>query len=283
MSASELPVDFVVGCPRSGTTLLGLLLDAHADIFCPGEYQFSNLIEALRDGGLQMTFPAGEFEAGDTSTELVDRAARSLVFDFVRPHLHREGKRRWVQKECTADLKLLRQVFPQSRFVFIHRHCQDVVESALVAKKYGGLRWAPSPGLMVVNPAEAFADAWARLNERLIAYAEQEPDGVICIHYEDLVRDPATVMRSIFQFLGAKDDPAATKDVFRKRHVGFGGDPNAPYQKSVHESSIGKGAHMPLGRFSKETVDKVNGVLSRLKYPLLGEWRGSAIAPAEAA
>jgi len=54
LHAAQLPAPFIVGVPRSGTTLLRLMCDAHPDLSLPPEMGFMPYV--TRDGS---TNPAG--------------------------------------------------------------------------------------------------------------------------------------------------------------------------------------------------------------------------------
>src|ERR1044071_4906702 len=85
---------FLVGCHRSGTTLLRYLLDAHPDMACPPESKFIAGLEAF------VEYPQAEtglltlgFSMEDIRAEL-----RRVIESFLGGYARRQGKRRWVDK-----------------------------------------------------------------------------------------------------------------------------------------------------------------------------------------
>ena len=92
----------VVGHPRSGTTLLRRLLDAHPDIAAPPElHLFGACARFLRSernaAGLDIGVLSGLAFAGFPDDEVLS-ALRAFAFGFLDDYAARHGKRRWVEK-----------------------------------------------------------------------------------------------------------------------------------------------------------------------------------------
>ena len=66
---------FVVGVPRSGTTLLRLMLDAHPDVAIPAETGFLLSITSRAPSAGPLS-PLELHRAGDAHAELAGRGAR---------------------------------------------------------------------------------------------------------------------------------------------------------------------------------------------------------------
>src|SRR5262249_42673199 len=92
----------VMGAPRSGTTLLRRILDAHPDIACPGE---TNLLAACARflhsetiaEGVDIGVLAG-LEFAGFAEDAVLEALREFAFGFHREYAKRQGKPRWACK-----------------------------------------------------------------------------------------------------------------------------------------------------------------------------------------
>ena len=124
-SAQESPI-FIVAFPRSGTTLLELVLDAHPDLRSMDEQAF--LQNALDDIlGFGAKYP--EELAPLTATQLA--TVRERYWERVGRKLRLEAGQRLVDKNPLNMLRLpvIRRVFPHARVVLAIRHPLDVMLS----------------------------------------------------------------------------------------------------------------------------------------------------------
>lgn len=200
---------FLVGSPRSGTTLLRLMLDAHPDLAIPPETWFltqgrhlQGRGEALREQFFQMivTFPASAPAWGDfqiPAAEFRRRLAEIRPFTvadgfrlFYRMYAGRFGKSRWGDKTplYSHHLRYIEELLPEARFVHIIRDGRDAAVSLRE-------RWF-SPGHDIGVQAAYWRDN--------ILAARRE--GAACRHYlevrfEDLIRDAEAVLRRICAFV----------------------------------------------------------------------------------
>ena len=182
---SEAPI-FVIGAPRSGTTLLRLILDSHPRISCGEETHF------LRDLG---SIVGRHWDL--VATYGFDRAwwiARIAAFyeGFQADVLARTGKARWAEKDPTYTLilDLIDEVFPDAVYVHLLRDGHDVVASF---RDRWGYRSA----------ARAARSEWARYVRSARALgARLPPQRFVELRYERLVGDPEGEARRLFGFLG---------------------------------------------------------------------------------
>lgn len=185
------PPIFVIGSPRSGTTLLRLILDSHPRISCGEETHFLRDLEAIvgRNWGLVSTYG-------------LDRAwwldhIRELYAGFQAEVLARSGKARWAEKDPTYTLHLafIEELFPDALYVHLLRDGHDVVASFRD-------RWGYK------SAARAARTEWARYVDAARALETRLPRGrFLVLRYEDLVADPAAEGQRLFSFLGEDWDP----------------------------------------------------------------------------
>lgn len=213
--ATEPPAPFIVGVPRSGTTLLRLMCDAHPGLSIPPEMGFMPAVAGLRGRGAGLRRAFFEAVTGMESWDDANlpRAAfgRALsevepftvgegVRAFYRLYAARFGKARWGDKTPAYCLHMdkIEKVLPEARFVHIIRDGRDV------ALSLRGL-WF-SPGERVEQQAELWRN-WIltarRLGRRRRHYTE--------VRYEELVADPAAVLRKVCDFVGLGYDPRMEK------------------------------------------------------------------------
>lgn len=182
---------FTVGSPRSGTTLLRTILDAHPAIFCPPwETGLFVWFDRILNGDLprvltkHSAFPVGR-------PEFVDWARRGALDLFARFE-QAAKKPRWAEKTPThvLHMQFIHEVFPQAQFVHIIRNGYDVVRS-LQNQKWAPrrIRWSTQRWMECVTAGRS-------AGEELGPALYQE------IRYEDLLQRPEEIVRSLCAFLG---------------------------------------------------------------------------------
>lgn len=201
---------FLVGCPRSGTTLLQRMLNAHPELAIAPETHFMRRFwqQRLRYGPLnddnnfrrliQDITRMPEFEEMGLSPGLFEQEARMgertyaslfglLLLQFAR----QQGV--WIVGEKTPDhllhMQTLQQFFPTARFIHIVRDPRAVVNS---------LRNVPwSKGTLTKD-----AEVWRRNLALVRRQCPQLGAALHTIHYEQLVADPEEVLQPLCRFLG---------------------------------------------------------------------------------
>jgi len=192
----ELPdtmrLAFLVGFPRSGTTLLNQVLDSHSAIQAVEEKPLvQKIMDAVR--GMPREYPHAipDFDALDIAflRDAYFRAAAEhgasdpskLLLDKFPMHITLAG--------------LLHRVFPQARFVFAVRHPCDVVLSCFMQDFALNNTMANFCSL-----ADSVA-LYTKTMDLWQAYREQLPLNVHAIRYEDVVDDFDGQVRSLCGFL----------------------------------------------------------------------------------
>jgi LPS sulfotransferase NodH len=216
---SDRPI-FVVGCPRSGTTMLQLMLHAHPRIAIPPEsrfvlaaYQRRHEFGDLRDPARRRDLAAwivttGNFgDLGLPAPRVIDAVVGapptlgSALGTVFRLYAERFGKPRWGDKRPAylRHLPQLLRLFPDAQIINIMRDGRDCVASLKEAP------WAASE-------LDALIDTWARsADASLRAARAYRPDTYFQVRYEDLVADPTTHLGRICDFLGEEYDPAMAR------------------------------------------------------------------------
>jgi tetratricopeptide (TPR) repeat protein len=208
-STSELPV-FIAGMPRSGTSLLDQIIDAHAQAAGVGEMSgiehFARQLEGVWDASL----PAPE-----SFGPMRDRAFKNMAAAYVA-ECQRQAPRasRIVNKALGNNrvVGLLTRLFPRTRIIHALRDPRDVAVSCFM----GGFNndyypWTARP--------EWIAVAWEQ-SRRLMEHWKRETDlPIMDVHYEDVVTDPGTHFPRVIEFLGLPWDEGCTRFHESKRTV----------------------------------------------------------------
>jgi hypothetical protein len=223
-TAADAPI-FVVGFPRSGTTLLQSLIGAHPRIAAPPEmHYFVRLARHARFwGDLDDDAVARRvIEAAVSSPKFancgfeIDRIFQRLpaagrthgvVFDAImRDFANRAGKQRWCEKTPLQSASFIWGALPTAQVVHIVRDPRDSLAS----------------GLEIIGGGDIAIGArqWRQFTTRNIrAGAERGAGQYLRVRYEDLTRDPAAVLTLVFAFLGEDFDPGVLTDASRRQSV----------------------------------------------------------------
>ncbi|MCA1682755.1 MAG: sulfotransferase [Actinobacteria bacterium] len=218
------PFVFVVGCPRSGTTLLQRMLDAHHEVaVIPETLWIARIYErrsGLTDDGLvtpklidKLLAKRRFVRMGIDRAELEGLLARggrpyaSFVTDVFDLYGRARGKRLVGDKSpgYVRSIPTLHGLWPDARFVHLIRDGRDVALSAVLWRKadrvLGDFRaWSGDPW----TTAALWWERSVRLGREA---ASQLPEGIyIELRYEDLVAAPEAACRKVCAFLGVHYD-----------------------------------------------------------------------------
>jgi hypothetical protein len=206
----------VVGSPRSGTTLLRLMLDSHPELAIPPETGFLALAPRLRGSGdrLREKFFYAVTTYGEPSPAWPDFEIPEEVFwkalleitpftapagfrAFYRLYAERFGKARWGDKTPLYCMQMdtIRRVLPEARFVHLIRDGRD---AALSLRRM----WF-SPG----HDIETQAAYWRSCVRAARRSGAGRPD-YLEVRYEDLVLHTRAELERICAFVGLPYDEA---------------------------------------------------------------------------
>lgn len=200
----------IVGTPRSGTTLLRRILDAHPGLCCPPEtYLLSAAARFLHEerfaAGLRIGVLSGLAFAGFDEDQVLGRL-RAFVFGFLHEHAAAQGKPRWVEKTAfdAFHLPAIRRLCQgHVRFLCMQRHGLDVACSMadLVDKTGGYVQELHAYLQHTPEPLVALARAWVDTSQAVHALTQEDPLA-LGLRYEDLVREPEATLRRVLEFVG---------------------------------------------------------------------------------
>jgi hypothetical protein len=187
---STAPI-FVVGCQRSGTTILRLILDSHSRISCGPETRFLEDMERIVGSDWKRLS-----QYGFSQEEWLSRIA-AFFGGIQADYTHARGKERWADKSprYAMSLDFIMRLFPDAQVVHVIRDGRDVAVSH--RKKFGYWSCVKS------------AVKWPRY----IAHARQAgrtlPESQYHeLRYEELIADQEGTVRTLMDFLGEEWEPA---------------------------------------------------------------------------
>ena len=132
--------------------------------------------------------------AAGPSSPLALSSIRALVSVQLTAILARSGKQRWCELATSgpSGAHAFLRIFPQARFVCVHRAWGSVVSAAISARprEPEGTPLARFTARYPGNYAAAVAAYWAWATERLLAFEAANPRCTSRLRYEDVTADP---------------------------------------------------------------------------------------------
>jgi hypothetical protein len=187
----EKPV-FLVGCERSGTTMLRLMLDHHPEIAFHHEFDF--VVTHLPDEGFpdiqnyrnllrqDRIFVDSNYEA-DANLNYLE-----LVTSFLEQVMLRENKP-LVGATIHHAFERIPDVWPDCRVIHIVRVPRDVARS-IVQMGWEGSVWTAAHWWLKTE------EAWERLRDKL------PKDRLVEVSFCEIVSDPEKALERLCSFLG---------------------------------------------------------------------------------
>lgn len=208
------PMPIIVGAPRSGTTLLRFMLDAHSDLAIPPEtgflaadpallqrlspHEFSGFIEQFPPGAPawnDFRIPPAAWHEALASIEHFSPA--NAFRCFYRLYAARFSKTRWGDKTPSYVFRMeqIEDTLPEAHFIHLIRDGRDV------ALSWRKTWFSPGPDMTTL------ASHW---KQAVMAGLESRESTAhhLDVRYEDLIHDTASVLQRICAFISLDFQPA---------------------------------------------------------------------------
>lgn len=200
---STVDAVFVIGCGRSGTTLLRAMLERHPQLWGgPESWLFIQRVDPQ--------IYAQKFDTTVDEAKLHLRNSRTAV-EFAERYFglcaSRAGKRRWVEKtpKHIHVLPYLMCSFPNAKFIHVVRDGRDVACSLRNHPKAAITRRGSVP-IRSNNVISLCISRWVRDTSAGLAYRDHPR--LMTIRYERLATSPEESLREVCCFLDEEFVPA---------------------------------------------------------------------------
>lgn len=286
------PAVFLLSAPRSGSTLLRVMLAGHPQLFSPPELhllQYNTMREwhaGLGTSFLGEGLPRAWMELRGYTPE----EAKAFVDEYVNNDTPIEQVYADLQEQVAPRLLIdkspsygegidilehAERIFDGAKYIHLVRHPYSVIES-FMRNRFDRLMMDGD-----ADPMSAGEDVWTTHNANIADFLSTIDDTrKFLVKYEDIVARPEETMRTMCEFLGVPFDPSVLSPYEGERmtdgvHKSSApiGDPNFSKHNSIDASlgEVWKHTRLPrkLGGFARR-------VAAELEYPLPVEVPGSA-------
>jgi len=208
---------FIIGVPRSGTTLLRVLLDSHPNIACGPETPWLARAQCSIKKVYQFMSDDqfGYVKNFGISNDIFRRQIGKWIHALFMDYAFSRGKQRWAEKtpDHSLEIPFLSDMFPDAFFIHLVRDGRDVAcSTAILSDKHKSISsWHSKYLLMdenqvVDNTIENAALRWQRWLHKITTGLQNLNS--ICIEYENLVSKPREVLQTIMLFIEEEYDEA---------------------------------------------------------------------------
>ncbi|AFY36691.1 Long-chain-fatty-acid--CoA ligase, 6-deoxyerythronolide-B synthase [[Leptolyngbya] sp. PCC 7376] len=262
---NEKPIAFILSSPRSGSTLLRVMLAGHPELYSPPELHLlpfetmgdrqeelglSHLGEGLQRAIMDLDGLTAEESQqtinqwltenrsiGDIYSELQTKATGRLLIDKSPSY----GSDRQTLEHSEI-------LFENAKYIHLVRHPYAMIES------FSRLRMDKLLGDTSANPFGLAESIWTKSNQNILHLGQTlSPDKYLQVVYEDLVKNPRVVLTQICKFLGVDFDESLLNpysgdrltDGLHQQSMGVG-DPNFLKHKNIDPALADKWRNVQL-------------------------------------
>lgn len=217
---------FIVGMPRSGTSLVEQILSASPEVMACGELATMQHIEvSLYRQGVN---PYANASANQKRSKALSAAAELYLAALPKDHHQFAAV---IDKAPTnfERIGLIQQVFPSARFIYCQRHPLDTILSCYMQDFHAGLGFA----FGLEKLTRMYVDQVRLMNH----WQSVLPDSIYRLEYETLVNHLESQSRDLTDFLDIDFDEAMLTPHLQNRAVVTAS--NVQVRKPVYTSSVG--------------------------------------------
>ena len=195
---------FVLGFPRSGTTLMEQTLSSHPRIVAGDElpliHDITGLMPRMLESPLNYPEALAELWMGD-QREGLDNLRDYYLQKVAQMRILTPGAAWFTDKMPLNEthLGLIALLFPQSPLIHVIRHPLDIMVSAMSNHFTHGFSCA--------SALETTARHYVRVMDLVKQYRSEMALRYLAVRYEDMVTDQEATIRSVLDFVGEPFDP----------------------------------------------------------------------------
>jgi tetratricopeptide (TPR) repeat protein len=223
---------FLVGFPRSGTTLLDQILDSHPLLATLEEKPAIDAV-AAEVAAMEGGYPGALATLSADDVGRLRGVYRSAVAAYLGAPL--DGATLVDKMPLNSvDAGLIHRLFPDARFLLSLRHPCDVVLSGFMQA------FRPNPAMVQFSTLADTAALYAQVMDLWRRYARVLPLAVHAVRYEDLVADLEGEARRVLTFLDLPWDDTVLEYAERARGRTISTPSYHQVTRPIYKTSIGR-------------------------------------------
>lgn len=235
------PLIFIGGMPRSGTTLMRVMMDAHPEVRCGEETRVIPRILGMRNHWQKSEIERKRLVEAGINDAVIDSAVSAFILEIIAKH--GDAAPRLCNKDpfTLKSSQYLSSLFPNAKFILMIRDGRAVIHSVISRK-------VTISGFDLKNPKMCL-EKWNTAMEVMYSQCLRVgPMRCMPVYYEQLALHPEVWMHRILEFL------------------------DIPWNNSVlhHEDFIGK----PGGASLSKTEKSTDQVIKPVNIEALSKWVG---------
>ncbi|CAH1738074.1 protein-tyrosine sulfotransferase isoform X1 [Aphis gossypii] len=190
----NMPLIFIGGVPRSGTTLMRAMLDAHPDVRCGQETRVVPRILQMRNHWYKSSKESLRLKEAGVSEEVINSAVASFILEVIARH--GVPAPRLCNKDPLAlkSMDYLKVLFPNAKYIFMVRDGRATVHSIISRK-------VTITGFDL-NSYRQCLEKWDDAISVMYKNCNKVGSGYcLMVYYEQLVLRPRATLTEILNFL----------------------------------------------------------------------------------
>lgn len=193
-SIRKLPIIFIGGYGRSGTTLMRAILDVHPNIRCGPETKIIPRMLNFLNTYLKPMGVRHDLNEAGIDQSLIEEATSSFIYQIVDKRQNSKNERACLKDpDILYHMKYLHGLFPNAKFIHMYRDGRSAAYSFMLKVKEKNI---------TVSKFLRYLRVWDVYNMQIdrdcrffgSKYCLQ-------VKYEDLVQEPEQVLRRVMNFL----------------------------------------------------------------------------------
>lgn len=206
----EMPLIFIGGMPRSGTTLMRAMLDAHDDVRCGEETRVIPRILSMRAQWIRSSKEHARLLEAGLTDDVVDDAISAFMLEIIAKHGAPAPRLCNKDPFVLKSMLYLHKVFPNGKYLLMIRDGRATVHSIISRK-------VTITGFDITN----YRDCLKKWNQAVESMYDQclrvGKQYCLPVFYEQLVLHPKEWMEKILTFLDLPWDEAV---MHHEEHIG---------------------------------------------------------------
>ena len=250
-----LPIPiFIVGFPRSGTTLLEQMLGCHPSIVACGELQ--TVLEHDASSDFLDSLASLDEKTRQDNVAILRQEYLAVLHGAAKSH----DKARYATDKLPLNMMrigLIRLLFPEAKIIHVLRHPLDAVLSAYFTPFLFRNEWS----MRLLDTAQMFAQTWQHVETMRMLPGLQ----FLRVRYEELVSEPEATLKQTLAFLDLPWNPNCL-DFHKSTRVARTAS-YAQVTRTLYQSSKKRYRHY-LECFDEEVLATMRPVITAAGYDI---------------